>query len=150
MKNNLFKTAFIISLVAIITTGCDKFDFGRHHEPVWQVSTSERQLGLNQTLEFVLPENMTKDVPVISTQAGQYQVSELVKDQIQGRWVYRYTPKAGFLGLDEVVIDSEDEKAEHADRQKGAADHHRCDHQGGNNHFRLNLKINIIDSIAVQ
>ena len=87
-------------------------------------------------LSYLLPINMTEELPVISTQPTNSSLSELVKDAT-GQWTYRYKAKDGFVGIDKVVVDSEAE--DHGKKGSGRCGNHDDDEDEG---YRLILNIN--------
>ena len=148
MKNQIYILAFLFVSIAVTLSSCKKFDFDRHHEEEsLQISNDSKEIKVNESLTYVLPEGFNKETPVISTQAKNFGNSTLTQDASTGNWTYSYTPVAGFIGSDQVSIDSENESEEHERRPRKG--HGKCgDHQNEGAHLRLVLDISVVGEPA--
>jgi len=147
MKNQIYIIAFLFISVAVTLSSCKKFDFDRHQDEKEsvQISNDRKEVNANETLLYVLPESFNKETPVISAQAASFATSTLEQDASTGNWTYKYVPKEGFTGSDQVVIDSDNESDENR-QMKG---NKKCgDHKNESDSFRLVLDISVIGATA--
>ncbi len=148
MKIQFYIIAFLFLSITVTLSSCKKFDFDRHHqEESLKISNERKEIKVNESLTYALPEGFNKETPVISTQAKNFVNSTLTQDAATGNWTYSYVPKEGFIGSDQVTIDSENKSEEH-DRQPRKG-HGKCgDHQSEESHLRLVLDISVIGEAA--
>jgi len=125
MKNRIYTAAFVFVSLVCSLSSCKKFDHDRDERvaPAVQVSTDTREINANETLQYVLPESFIVEQPVIITQATSYSKSVLEQDATTRNWIYTYVPNEGFMGNDQVVIDSQNDGGIVRNARKG---HHKC------------------------
>ena len=150
MKNKIRFVALSFAFAALGLSSCHKHDHVHPAQTVsWETTTVDSVISANHTLVMILPDNMSEETPIISTDAKNASVSTLVKDSTTGNWVYTYTPIIDYTGTDQVIFDSEDEEAEHANETHDGTRHHGGSGNCGNSdddeeeHNRLVLNITI-------
>lgn len=154
MKIKIRFVALSFAFAALGLSSCHKHDHVHPPRTVsWETTTVDSLISANHTLVMILPANMSEETPIISTEAKNASVSTLVKDSATGNWVYTYTPITDYTGTDQVIFDSEDEEAEHANETHDGPRHHGGHHGSGgmcgnsdgdeDEHNRLILNITI-------
>lgn len=75
-------------------------------------------LAANEKYTFTLPKNLRDDAYEITDQAEHYSLSE-VGVNTAGERVFNYTPAAGYVGNDQVVLSNDEEREAHKPHPKG-------------------------------
>jgi hypothetical protein len=129
MKNKIRFVALSFAFAALGLSSCHKHD---HVHPTrnvsWETTTVDSIISANHTLVMVLPDYMSEETPIISTEAKNASVSTLVKDSNTGNWVYTYTPITDYTGTDLVIFDSEEDEDEHSGTRPIGHGHHGKNH----------------------
>ena len=129
MKNKIGIIALSFAIAALGLSSCHKHDHVHPtHSVSWQTTTVDSVISANHTLVMILPDNMSEETPIISTDAKNASVSTLIKDPATGNWVYTYTPITDYTGTDQVIFDSEDEEEEHSGPRPDGHGHHGKNH----------------------
>ena len=74
-------------------------------------------LKMDEAYTFVLPKNLRNDPYEITTQAAHYSLSQ-VGTNSAGDPILQYTPAAGYVGNDQVIVSNDQEREEHKDKPK--------------------------------
>jgi hypothetical protein len=150
MKIKIRFVALSFAFAALGLSSCHKHDHVHPTRTVsWETTTVDSVISANHTLVMILPDNMSDEAPIISTEAKNASVSTLIKDSATGNWVYTYTPITDYTGIDQVIFDSEDEEAEQNNKPRHHGGHHEGSGKCGNSdddeeeHNRLILNITI-------
>jgi hypothetical protein len=131
MKNKIRFAVLSFAVLALGFSSCNRHDHVHPtHSVTWQTTTVDSVISANHTLVMILPATMSEETPIISTDAKNASVSTLIKDSSTGNWVYTFTPATDYTGTDQVILDSEDEAAEHANAGAGHP-HQGPGHHGG-------------------
>lgn len=110
MKKLMFFAAF---LGLVFLQSCEKFNFAQPKATVTQ--TENATLKVNESYTFTLPTDIDDDSFFIATAPTNASISRLTST------TYLYTPNAGFIGSDVIVLSNEHEK------EMGGG----CGHHGG-------------------
>src|SRR4051812_9302396 len=113
MKKTLLLLAVAGSMIAGMAS-CKK-----EETPVPTITqTVDVGLRVGESYTFSLPKNLRNDPYEITTQAKHATVSQLCVDS-SGARIYKYTPEAGYSGIDQVIVSNEHERSQNCTPPQG-------------------------------
>jgi hypothetical protein len=102
----------------------------KHEQGKTSYKTVDVTLDMNKPYQYSFDSN-NSDLS-ITEQSRSFLVSEL--DKVTDVALFNYTPKANFVGIDEVQITAYEEEAEHHGGKGGHHPHGNCQNHSGNHH----------------